>query len=692
MPLALLGAVMKGQLTIPITIVVILMAVIVPLPTFLLDILISANIALAVVILLSAVYLLKPVQFSSFPSILLISTLFRLSLNIASTRLILLNGKSGLSAAGEVIRAFGQFVVGGNYAVGIVVFLVLIVVQYVVINHGAVRISEVTARFTLDALPGKQLSIDADLNAGIIDQDEARERRVEVAREAEFYGSMDGAIRFTQRDAMASILITLINIIGGIFIGTIQYGMEVTTALTTFTILTIGDGLVTAIPSLLISMAGGLVTTRSASELGTGQEVSLQLFSNPKPVYFAAGIVASLGLIPGFPKFSFLLLAGTLIFIAYVMRSAVAQAPRTAGGSAGKTKGKESDKETVTPEKATSYLRIDSLAIEIGYGLIGIVDVQQGGDFLNRIRSIRKQTAQDLGVIVPPVNVSDNLKLGARDYAILLKGVEIARGELMIDKLLAIDPGGATEQIEGIRTKEPTFGLPAVWITKDKRDRAQQLSYTVVDPPTILATHLTEMIRNHAYELIGRQDVKSLIDFVAETHPKLVEELVPKTLSVGEIQKVLQNLLRERVSIRDLVTIFETLADYGAHTKDAVTLTEMTRAALARAITKGLLNERGELAVITLSAEWEAQLSAAVTRSDSGAYLAVDPKRFEQLVTSISATCQKLTTSNWILLCSSSLRFHLRKLVERFIPNLTVISPNDIPPNLQITSIGVVGQ
>jgi flagellar biosynthesis protein FlhA len=684
---------MKGQLTIPIAIVVILMAVIVPLPTFILDILISANIALSVIILLSSVHLLNPVKFSSFPSILLITTLFRLALNIASTRLILLNGKNGPSAAGEVIHAFGQFVVGGNYAVGIVIFLVLIVIQYVVINHGAVRISEVTARFTLDAMPGKQLSIDADLNAGIIDQDEARERRIEVGKEAEFYGSMDGAIRFTQRDAMASILITLINIIGGIFIGTIQYGMPVVTAMTTFTIMTVGDGLVTAIPSLLISIAGALVTTRSASEEGMGQEVTVQLFANPKPVYFSSGIIAGMGMIPGFPKFSFFLLAGTLGFIAYSMATAARQkalAPIRDPKAKGSSKGKDSD--VATPDKATSFLRMDSLAVEIGYGLIGIVDVQQGGDFLNRIRSIRKQTAQDMGVIVPPVNVSDNLKLGPKEYSILLKGIEIARGELVIDKLMAINPGNVSGEIEGVATKEPTFGLPAFWITKDKRERAQLMNYTVVDPPTVLATHLTEMIRNYAYELVGRQDVKSLIDFVGETHPKLIEELVPKTLSVGEIQKVLQNLLREKVSIRDLVTIFETLADYGSQTKDPVTLTEMTRAALCRGITKNLVNEVGELAVITLSPEWEAQLTAAMTRTDAGSYLAVDPKKFEQLVHATMKTCQRLTTPNWTLLCSSNLRFHVRKLIERFIPQLTVISPNDIPPNLQITSIGVVGQ
>jgi len=679
---------MKGHLTVPIAIVIIIGAILIPLPTIVLDLLISTNIALSVVILLSAVYILKPVQFSVFPQVLLISTLFRLSLNIASTRLILLNGHSGMRAAGDVIKAFGQFVVGGNFAVGIVIFLVLIVIQYVVINHGAVRISEVTARFTLDALPGKQLSIDADMNAGIIDPQQARERRLEVSREAEFYGSMDGAIRFTQRDAMASVLITLINIIGGLFIGVFQHGMEVTSALSTFTILTIGDGLVTAIPSLLISIAGGLVTTRAASDKNMGEQVSIQLFSNPKPVYFGAGIVAGLGLIPGFPKFSFLLLAVTLGFIGYAMSLAARERSRTAVRDAATPKKEDG----VTPDKATSFLRIDSLAVEIGYGLISIVDVQQGGDFLNRIRSIRKQTAQELGIIVPPVNVSDNLKLGPKEYAILLKGVEMSRGELQVDRLLAINPGNVSGNIEGQQAIDPTFGLPAVWITKDKRERAQLMNYTVVDPATVLATHLTETIRSHAYELVGRQDVKALIDFVAETHPKLTEELVPKTLSVGEIQKVLQNLLRERVSIRDLITVFETLADYGSQTKDPVTLTEMTRAALCRSITKGLVNEKGELPVITLSPEWESQLSASLTRSDAGTYLGIDAKAFERLVQSLTDTCQKLSTSSATLLCSSTLRFHVRKLIERFIPQLTVISPNDIPPNLQIVSIGVVSQ
>jgi flagellar biosynthesis protein FlhA len=422
--------------------------------------------------------------------------------------------------------------------------------------------------------------------------------------------------------------------------------------------------------------------------MGMGEEVSVQLFSNPKPVYFGSGIVAGIGMLPGFPKFSFFFLAGTLGFIAYTMATAAHERAKTALRDAATPK----DKDAATPEKATSFLRMDSLAVEIGYGLIGIVDVQQGGDFLNRIRSIRKQTAQEMGVIVPPVNVSDNLKLGPREYAILLKGIQVARGELMIDKLLAINPGNVSGEIEGAATHDPTFGLPSFWITKDKRERAQLMNYTVVDPATVLATHLTETIRNHAYELVGRQDVKALIDFVAETHPKLIEELVPKTLSVGEIQKVLQNLLRERVSIRDLITIFETLADYGSQTKDPVTLTEMTRAALCRSITKGLVNEKGELAVITLSPEWEAQLSAAMTRTEGGSYLGVDAKKFEQLVHALTTTCHQLTTSNWTLLCSSNLRFHVRKLIERFIPQLTVISPNDIPPNLQIVSIGVVGQ
>jgi flagellar biosynthesis protein FlhA len=677
---------MKSQIAMPIAIVVILIAIIIPLPTFVLDVLISANITLSVVILLSSVYLLNPIQFSSFPSILLLSTLFRLSLNIASSRLILLNGSQGMSAAGDVIRAFGQFVVGGNYAVGIIIFLVLIVIQYVVINHGAVRISEVTARFTLDALPGKQLAIDADLNAGIIDQQEARERRVEIGKEAEFYGAMDGAIRFTQRDAMASILITLINIIGGLFIGVFQFGMPVTTALATFTILTIGDGLVTAIPSLLISIAGGLVTTRAASDVSMGENVATQLFSNPKPVYFGSGIVAGLGLIPGFPKFSFFFLAGTLGFIALTLaRAAKERELRPAKDAQPKDAG-------ANAEKTTAFLKIDSLAIEIGYGLISLVDVGQGGDFLNRIRSIRKQIAQDMGVIVPPVNITDNLKLGPRQYSILLKGVEIARGELATDKFLAINPGNVTEKIDGTLTTEPTFGLPAVWVTKENRERAQMLNYTVVDPATVLATHLTETIRGHAYELLGRQEVKALIDYVGETHPKLIEELVPKTLSIGEIQKVLQNLLREKVSIRDLITIFETLADYGTQTKDHITLTEVTRGALNRSITKALVNDQGELPVITLAPQWEERLNKAVVRSESGTYLAVDTGTFEQLIKALTESCQKTMASQWILLCSSGLRFHLRKLIERFMPQLAVVSPNDIPPNVQIVSLGVAGQ
>jgi len=677
---------MKSQIAMPIAIIIILIAVIIPLPTIILDVLISTNIALSVVILLSAVYLLKPVQFSSFPSILLMTTLFRLSLNIASTRLILLNGSQGLGAAGDVIRAFGQFVVGGNYAVGIIIFLVLIVIQYVVINHGAVRISEVTARFTLDALPGKQLAIDADLNSGIIDQQEARERRAEIGKEAEFYGAMDGAIRFTQRDAMASMLITLINIIGGLFIGVFQYNMPVVTALTTFTVLTIGDGLVTAIPSLLISIAGGLVTTHAASDVSMGQGITTQLFSNPKPVYFGAGIVAGLGLIPGFPKFAFLFLAGLLGFIAYSLSQAAKERELAA-------KPDDTSKDAAaTPEKATTFLKIDSLAIEIGYGLIGFVDVQQGGDFLNRIRSIRKQIAQELGIIVPPVNITDNLKLGPRQYSILLKGIEIARGELAADKFLAINPGNVTGPIDGTPTTEPTFGLPAFWISKDNREKAQMMNYTVVDPATVLATHLTETIRNHAYELLGRQEVKALIDYVAETHPKLTEELVPKTLSVGEIQKVLQNLLREKISVRDLITVFETLADYGSQTKDHITLTEVTRGALSRSITKSLVNDQGELSVITLAPGWESRLNQSVVRGDSGAYLALDANTFEQLIKALSETCQKTMASHWTLLCSSGLRFHLRKLIERFLPQLTVISPNDIPPNVQIVSLGVAGQ
>jgi flagellar biosynthesis protein FlhA len=463
-----------------------------------------------------------------------------------------------------------------------------------------------------------------------------------------------------------------------------QYEMPVVSALTTFTVLTIGDGLVTAIPSLLISIAGGLVTTRAASDVSMGENVSTQLFSNPKPLYFGSGIVAGLGILPGFPKFSFFFLAALLGFIAVTLAKAAKERARA-------PVDKDPRDGAATPEKATTFLRIDSLAIEIGYGLIGLVDVQQGGDFINRIRSIRKQIAQDLGVIVPPVNITDNLKLAPNQYTILLKGVEIARGEILADKFLAIDPGNANGIIEGTATKEPTFGLPAVWIHKDNRDKAQMMNYTVVDPATVLATHLTETIRGHAYELLGRQEVKALIDYVAETHPKLTEELVPKTLSVGEIQKVLQNLLRERVSIRDLVTIFETLADYGTQTKDHITLTEVARGALNRSISKTLVNDQGELSVITLAPYWEDKLNQAVVRSDSGAYLALDANTFETLIRALTEACQRSMASQWTLLCSSSLRFHLRKLIERFLPQLSVISPNDIPPNVQIVSLGVAG-
>ena len=675
----------KAQLAMPAVVIVILTALLVPLPPVFLDLLISTNISLSVVVLLAALWVIKPVQFSAFPSILLLTTLFRLSLNIASTRLILLNGGEGFGAAGNVIGAFGQFVVGGNYAVGLIIFLVLIIIQYVVINHGAVRISEVTARFTLDALPGKQLSIDADLNAGIIDQDEARDRRKEVGREADFYGAMDGAIRFTQRDAMASILITLINIVGGLFIGMFQNGMEALVALETFTILIIGDGLVTAIPSLLISIGGGLITTRAAADRSLGEDVAGQLFENPKPVFFACAIVTGLGLVPGLPTVGFLSLGAVLGGVGWVALNrerrlreepAVEAAPPEEG----------------TVERATAFLKIDSLAVEIGYGLVGLVDTQVGGDFLSRIRSIRKQLAQELGMIVPPVNITDNLKMGSREYAILLKGSEIGRAELMMDRLMAIDPGSTTGTIEGTPTKEPTFGLPAFWITKENKERAQLMNYTVVDASTILATHLTEMIRSHAHELLGRQEVKTLIDHVGETHPKLVEELVPTTLSVGEVQKVLQSLLREKVSIRDLVTIFEALADYGVRTKDPATLTEAVRASLSRSITKPLLNETGALPVISLSPDWEARLKDSLIQDESGAYLALDSKGVEDLVQDLGTTCQTLTTSQWTLLCSSTIRYHLRKLVERFIPQLTIVSPNDIPPNLQIVSQGVVGQ
>jgi flagellar biosynthesis protein FlhA len=676
----------KLHLAIPVGVMGILLVMVLPMPTMIMDLLISLNITLSIVIMLVSMYILQPVHFSVFPSLLLIITLFRLALNVASTRLILLQGASGEDAAGKVIQSFGQFVVGGNYFVGIVVFLVLMAIQYIVINHGAVRISEVTARFTLDAMPGKQMSIDADLNAGIINEAEARERRSQVSKEAEFYGAMDGAIRFTARDAVASMIILTINIIGGFLIGVIQFDMELAEAAKRFTILTIGDGLVTAIPSLLISVAGGIITTRAASDSNLGEDVARQLLRNPMPLAIGSGFLFFFGLVPGLPFFPFFMLGSVTGLLAYQRRKEV----KSEQLALERVKAEKTEAEK-PKDKIEGLLKVDLLGIEMGYGLIRYVDASQGGDFLDRIKSIRRQIALEMGLLVPPVHITDNLQLNPRQYAILLKGVQIAKGELIQDHLLAINPGTAREEIPGLATVEPAFGLQARWIKAQEREKAQLAGYTLVDPATVLATHLTEIIKSQAYELLGRQETKSLLDTVAKTHPKVVEDLVPKILSIGEVQKVLQNLLKERVSIRDAVTILETLADFGGYTKNSTALTEYCRQALGRSICKPYQTEDGDLPVFTLSPELEKNIGDGVVHSEQGSYLALEPRQAKELMTRFRRVVETAgSAGNPVILCSPNTRMYVRQLLERFLPNVAILSHSEIPPSIRVLSLGMV--
>ncbi len=670
-----------SHLLAPIAVVAVVGLMIVPLPPILLDLLLSVDIGLAVVLLLTALYVREPIEFSVFPSLLLLLTLLRLSLNVAGTRLILLHGGDGVEAAGHVIMAFGQFVVGGNFVVGVVVFLVLIAIQYVVINHGAVRISEVTARFTLDAMPGKQMSIDADLNAGVIDEKQARERRERIRREADFYGAMDGAIRFTQRDAMAAMLITGVNIIAGLVIGVMQQGLDLPTALRTYTILTVGEGLVTAIPALLVSMSGGLITTRAASESHLGEEVAGQLLSKSKPLGVGAGVLFALAAVPGLPKMSFLIVGSALGAAAYFNREAATQAR--------KKKQEEELTAPPPPSDAPDVAPLDALSVEVGYALVALVDEKQGGSLLTRIRAIRRQIAMDTGMVVPSVHVADNLQLGPRTYAILLKGVEVARGELMPDRLLAINPGTASTPVDGVPTREPAFGLPAWWVPSDHRDRVTAAGYTVVDPTTALSTHLSETIRTFLPDLLSRQQVKEMIDRVGQTSPKLIEELIPKVLGTGEIQRVLKQLLRERVPIRDLTTILEALGDVAVLTKDLDVLNETARSALARAICKQHQNEKGELPTISFAPSLEERLLQSIVRTEQGAVLALDPHEAQNLAARIARALEQAVAQP-VLLCTPALRPHLWRLFARVLPQIGVLSHNEIPTHVRIAPVAVL--
>ena len=667
-------------------VVTVLVVMIIPLPAMLLDFLLALNITLAITILLIAMYTLKPLDFSIFPSLLLVVTLFRLSLNVASTRLILLHGNEGVLAAGKVIKSFGSFVVGGNYVVGMIVFIILVIVNFVVITKGATRIAEVAARFTLDAMPGKQMSIDADLNAGLIDENEAKWRRVTIAREAEFNGAMDGAAKFVRGDAIAGIIITLINIIGGLIIGVLQQKMSVIDAAQNYTLLTVGDGLVSQIPALTVSTAAGIVVSRAASEDTMGSEFGKQFLGYPKAIYLATLTIFFFGLIPGMPHVSFIMLSLLIAGSTYIL-SRKKEALKIK-----EVEARKKEKVEVGPEPVEHLLLVDPLEVEVGYGLIPLVDKEQGGEFLDRVKSIRRQFALEMGLVIPPIHIRDNLQLNSSGYQIILKGVTIAHAELMVNHYLAMDPGDATRKIEGIETKEPAFNLPAVWIPEAKKEEAKLAGYTVVDSVTIMATHVTEVLREHALELLGRQEAQNLLDNLSKSYPKAVEELVPNLLSLGAVQKVFQNLLQERISIRDMLTIVETLADYAPLTKDPELLTEYVRHKLSRSIIGPYIGEDGVLKLITMNQDVEDILLKGVQNTEHGSYLSIDPKIAEPVIASIKEESEKAMAKNIqpILLTSPTIRRHLKKMIDLFIPSLIVLSQSELLSDMKFKSIGEV--
>lgn len=669
---------------VPMVGVAMVFVMLVPIPSILLDLLLATSLTTGVLVLLVSMYIEKPVHFSVFPSLLLLLTLFRLSLNMASSRRILLHGNEGATAAGHVIEAFGQFVVGGNYVVGFVLFLALIAIQYMVINHGAVRIAEVTARFTLDAMPGKQMAIDADLGAGLINETEAQQRRRQIAREAEFYGAMDGAARFSQRDAMATILITAINIVAGFLIGVFYLGIQFQDALKTYTILTVGDGLVTMIPSLLVSVAGAMVATRASSESTLGTDLTRQLMPRARPLWIASGMMLVLALIPGLPKFSFFLLSGVMAYLA--QRASGKQREAAKGtGKAGETKPHAQEALIALP-------RLDDLSLEVGYGLVALVDQAQGGQLLQRVKALRRHLALQLGFLVPPVHVTDNPQLNPKEYVIKLRGVEIARWEMWNDSLLAISSELVGQPIPGKDTQEPAFGVSAKWIAPNQREQALAAGYAVVDQTSVMATHLAEVIKQHAYELLTRQETKRLLDSLSESQPKLVEELLPKVMSLGEVQRVLQQLLREQVSVRDMTTILETLLDAASANKNPILLVEAVRQALARSLVKPLLNDQGKLTVVTIDPQIEEQIYQAfdpqvgATRSPG-----TQASFLRRLLDGLRGFMgDQVSVACPALVCSSPARFHLRRLLEPFLPRLVVLSPAEIPTAVAIQSMGVV--
>ena len=667
--------------------IAILVVMVIPIPTFLLDILLSFSIMLSLIILMVSILMLSPLDFSVFPSLLLLVTLVRLSLNVASTRIILLHGNEGPGAAGQVIQSFGSFVVGGNYVVGAVIFIILVIINFIVITKGSVRTSEVAARFTLDAIPGKQMSIDADLNAGLINEEEARTRRRNLEREADFYGSMDGAIRFVRGDAIAGILITLINVVGGFAIGVFQQDMGIGDAAKVYTLLTIGDGLVTQLPALVVSTAAGLVVTRATTDKNLPNELIQQMTNNPAAFLIAGVVLFVFGLIPGLPHFPFFFMAFLAALVNYRLFKNSQKKEKI------QKKKIEAEKKIPAPERVESILPLDIMELEVGYELIPLVDADRNGELLDRIKSVRRQFALEMGFIVPPLHIRDNLQLKPSEYAILIKGVEVTRGSVMVGKFLAMSPGKTEQELSGVKTQEPTFGLPAIWINASAKQEAQVAGYTVVDPATVITTHIKETIKRNAHDLLGRQEVQALLDKFKETNPKVIEELIPNLMSLGKLQKVLQNLLKEQVSIRDLRTILETLADYAPKIDDQDMLTEYVRQALARPISKQYVAKDGSLSVLTLDKQVEEIIQGSIQKTDINSFLALEPTVAEKILLKIKEAVETVTPRTEtvpVLLASPFVRIYLRRLTERFLPDLVVLSHNEVVSTVQIKTLKVV--
>ncbi len=679
-----LGSIIQkySDVIIAVTLVMIVIMMIIPLPTALLDLLICLNITIALVVIMSAIYNEEALDLSVFPSLLLVTTLFRLALNISSTRLILINGY-----AGEVITAFGNFVVGGNPVVGFIMFIILVIINFIVITKGSERVAEVSARFTLDAMPGKQMAIDADLNQGAITDEEAKARRTKIQREADFFGAMDGASKFVKGDAIAAIIIMLINIGGGFIIGMVQKDMDAATALQTYTLLTVGEGLVSQIPALLISTATGIIVTRAASEGNLGADLVKQLFNNERIFFINTGVLFMLSIVPGLPGIPFASLALICAFIGYSLHKKNI-VPEEVKEEQQQAKEKT---EATRPENIISLLQVDPMELEIGYSLIPLVDTGQGGDLLDRIVMIRRQCALELGLVVPTIRIRDNIQIKPNAYIIKLKGMEIARGELMLDHFLAMNSGTVFEEIPGIETVEPAFGLPALWIPEAQREQAELSGYTVVDAVSVLATHLTEIIKQHASEILGRQETQNLVDNLAKSNRGLVDEVVPELLGIGEIQKVLANLLNERVSIRDMATIMEVLADYGRATKDPEILTEYVRHAMGRQITQQVV-QGNVLPCITLDPALENRIVGSIQRTDHGSYVSLDPDSMRRMIASLNKETEKLANQGYsaVVLTSPAVRLYFRKLVARSVQGLTIVSHAEIDQSVEIQIIGVV--